>query len=74
MSTVLLDETLVNKEQNRLVEEERNRIKKETGTNTRRTRVKLKHLNKIAREERLKSDKFGKLPLLKNFFLFSSKL
>ena len=53
METIVLDEVMVNKEQTRLVEEERRRIKRETGPNTRRTRVRLKHLNKLARDERL---------------------
>ena len=42
METIVLDESMVNREQTRLVEEERRKIKRETGTNTRRTRVRLK--------------------------------
>ena len=61
MGTILLHESMVNKEQTSLVEEERNKIKRETGANTRKTRVRLKYLNRIAREERLsRSDIYEK--------------
>ena len=53
MGTVLLDETLVNKELGQLVEKERKNIQEETGSNTRKTRVRLKEMNKLANDENL---------------------
>ena len=57
MNTILLDETLVNKELEKLVELERRKIKEETGENSKMTRTKLRKLNMLAREERREKTK-----------------